>query len=129
MAQLLDAFGYLSVLFRGLSLAFQSLVIGGVVFQIFVIQRLSFVSELERCKSTCRRTVAWSAIALAVAQLLAIGMNASVLAATTDMTLSEIAGADFFIAGMALAVTAFIVSILGWTGSNRATPILPVLCL
>ena len=129
MAQLLDAFGYLSVVLRGLSLAFQSLVIGGVVFQLFVIQRLSFGSELERCKYSCRRTVAWSAIALALAQLIVIGMNASVLAATTDMTLSEIAGADFFIAGTALAVTAFIVCVLSWTGSNRATPILPVLCL
>jgi len=129
MAQLLDAFGYLSVLLRGLSLAFQSLVIGGIVFQLLVIQRLSFGSELERCRSSCRKGVAWSAIALGVAQLIAIGVNSSVLAATTDMTVSEIAGADFFMAGTGLAVSASIVSVLSWTGPNRASSLLPVLCL
>jgi len=129
MAQLLDAFGYLSVLFRGLSLAFQSLVIGGIVFQLFVIRRLSFGSELERCRSSCRRVVAWSAVALALAQLIAIAMNASVLSATADMKLSEIAGADFFIAGTGLAVSALIVCVVSWSNSNRAASILPVLCL
>ena len=37
MAQLLDVFGFLSVLLRGLTLLFQSLVIGGLVFNLFVL--------------------------------------------------------------------------------------------
>src|SRR5215471_6765967 len=125
MSQLLDAFGYLSVLFRGLSLALQSLVIGGVVFQLIVIRRLSFGSELELSRSSCRRAVAWSAVALSLAQLIAVGMNVSVLASTTDMTFKEIAGADFFIAGIVLALSALTVCVVSWSDSNRAAAILP----
>jgi copper resistance protein D len=129
MAQLLEAFGYLSVLLRGLSLAFQSLVIGGIVFIIVVIQRHSIGSELEACRLSCRRVVAWSAIALAVTQLISIVMNASVLAVTADMTFNEIAGADFFMAGTGLAISALIVCVLCWTRSNRASAVLPILCV
>src|SRR6266513_2902456 len=37
MARLLQVFGFLSVLFRGATLTFQSLAIGGIVFLIFVV--------------------------------------------------------------------------------------------
>jgi copper resistance protein D len=131
MAQLIDAFGYLSVLLRGLSLAFQSLVIGGVVFILYVIGplRVAFGSELKGSRNSCRRAVAWSAIALVIAQLMSVGMNASVLAATTDMTFSDIAGADFVMAGTGLAISAFIVCVLCWTDSILASSILLPLCL
>src|SRR5467141_5206427 len=39
MARLLQVFGFLSVLFRGATLTFQSLAIGGIVFLIFVVRR------------------------------------------------------------------------------------------
>src|SRR5215813_7855541 len=131
MAQLIDAFGYLSVLLRGLSLAFQSLVIGGVVFILYVIGplRVAFGSELKGSRNACRRAVAWSAVALIIAQLMSVGMNASVLAATTDMTFRDIAGADFVIAGTGLAISALIVCVLCWTDSSLASSILPPMCL
>ena len=131
MAQLLDAFGYLSVLLRGLSLAFQSLVIGGVFFILYVLRRQqsSVESEVEKARSSCRKAIIWSALALACAQLIAIALNASVLAATTDMQLSDIVGADFFIAGVGLALSALIVAVVCRVRSSRAEAILPLLCI
>src|SRR6266480_1385827 len=41
MARLLQVFGFLSVLFRGATLTFQSLAIGGIVFLIFVVRRVN----------------------------------------------------------------------------------------
>jgi copper resistance protein D len=131
MAQLLDAFGYLSVLLRGLSLAFQSLVIGGIIFNLFVIRpnRSSLEFELENARNSCRRTIVWSAIALACAVMIATSLNASVLSATTDMQLSEIIGADFFLAGTGVAISALIIAVVCATDSKRAAWIPSLLCL
>ena len=41
MARLLQVFGFLSVLFRGATLTFQSLAIGGIVFLILVVRRVN----------------------------------------------------------------------------------------
>jgi len=46
MARLLQIFGFLSVLFRGAILTFQSLAIGGIVFLIFVLRRANHTAEL-----------------------------------------------------------------------------------
>src|SRR5436309_2120013 len=43
MARLLQVFGFLSVLFRGATLTFQSLAVGGIVFLMFVVLRADFV--------------------------------------------------------------------------------------
>ena len=50
MAQLLEIFGFASVLLRGLTLSFEALVIGGVVFLLFVARSRSV-----------RRPLAWFA--------------------------------------------------------------------
>src|SRR5262245_44887497 len=101
MAQLFDTFGYLSVILRGFTLAFQSLVIGGVVYFLCIIGplRLSFGTELDEMTRSCRKLIAWSALALALTQLLLLSINSIILIASTDMQLGEVTGANFFIAG------------------------------
>ena len=131
MAQLLDAFAYLSVLLRGLTLAFQSLVIGGVIFTLYVIQpqRSTIESDLEKARSSCRKAIVWSAIALGCAQLISIALNAGVLETTADMRLSEIMGADFFLAGVCLVISALIVAVICATDSKVSEWLLPSLTL
>src|SRR5206468_10451220 len=67
MARLLQIFGFLSVLFRGAILTFQSLAVGGIVFLIFILRG----ANPESCaiRHPCLRWIRRAAIALAVVQL------------------------------------------------------------
>src|SRR5258705_1216176 len=131
MAQFLDTFAYLSVLLRGCALAFQSLVIGGVIFVLFVIAPLpsSFESELDASRRSCQRLVCGSAVALAAGQLMLLFLNSAVLIGTTDMQLSEVTGANFFMAGGGIAISALSIALLCGSDSNRAGPMMPLSCL
>ncbi len=95
MAQLLDVFGFLSVLLRGLTLSTQSLVVGGLIFQLLMRRELS-QTEAARI---CRKLTAWTAIALSIAQFGYIAADSAILVGTTELTLREVAGAGFFLAG------------------------------
>jgi len=89
VTQLLDIFAFVSVLFRGLTLAFEALTLGGVIF--FLV-----VSESR----TAFRLTTWAAILLAASQACSVLLNAAVLEGTTGMDWSEVAGAGFCIAGV-----------------------------
>ena len=111
MAQLLQIFGFLSVLFRGATLTFQSLAIGGIVFLIFVLRRAN--QESDATKQSCLRWIRRSAIALAVMQFAYVLANSLILMQSADMTLADVSGANFFIAGaigIASAITIVILS-------------------
>src|SRR6266478_802776 len=62
MARLLQVFGFLSVLFRGATLTFQSLAIGGIVFLICVVRREK--EDSSALQQVCLRWIRGSAIAL-----------------------------------------------------------------
>src|SRR4051794_38571840 len=87
VAGLIDIFGFLSVLLRGLTLSLEALTIGGVVFAMCIHQAGSRSRML-----TC------FAGALAATQSCNVALTGSVLAGTVDVSWSEIAGADFFVA-------------------------------
>jgi hypothetical protein len=65
LTQLLDVFGFLSVLLRGGTLALQSLVLGGALFRCLVL-RVAGSSPDEGMAESCRRLMFWSAMAHAV---------------------------------------------------------------
>ena len=67
MARLLQIFGFLSVLFRGGTLTFGSLTIGGVVFLNFVARSAN--SPSEAVTQICLRWIRRAAVTLAVMQL------------------------------------------------------------
>src|SRR2546430_10316299 len=67
MARLLQVFGFLSVLFRGATLTFQSLAVGGIVFLIFVVRGAEEDSAVLR--QACLRWIRRSALALAAMQI------------------------------------------------------------
>jgi putative copper resistance protein D len=92
--QLLDVFGFLSVLLRGGALASSALVLGGAIFVLWVCPRTGEALQ------SCRRLLWWSAGALAVVQLCYVAADSAILAATAGLPLRDIAGANFFLAGV-----------------------------
>jgi copper resistance protein D len=105
MIQLLDVFGFLSVVLRGLTLALQSMVIGGLVFDLFIARADAGAAAVR----ACRRLLIASALALALAQAGYLAADTAILMGTADLSLAAVAGANFFVAGaiataLALAV-------------------------
>jgi len=117
MARLLQVFGFLSVLFRGATLTFQSLAIGGIVFLIFVVRRAN--EDSSALQQACLRWIRRSAIALAVMQISYVLANSMILRQSADMTLREVAGANFVLAGLIGIVSAF--TVVALTAARRST--------
>jgi copper resistance protein D len=116
MARLLQIFGFLSVLFRGATLTFQSLAIGGIVFLIFGLRSAN--QESDAIKQSCLRWIRRSAIALAVMQFSYVLANSLILMQSADLTLADVSGANFFIAGAIGIASASTIVIL--SGARRS---------
>ena len=114
MEHLLSIFGFLSVVVRGAVLIFEALTIGGAVFLSFVAPPLSL--ECEAVHRSLRRWLAWSAVALAIAQAASISNDLLALVGSTGMSLREAAGADFVYAGGLAIVAAAVISALCFSG-------------
>ena len=93
MDQLLEVFGFVSVILRGVTLAFQTLAVGGVIFLLSIIR--------ER-NTAVLRGIRWSASGLVVTQLLYLLVSSSVLSGTTGLALTDLVGANYFLAGCAI---------------------------
>jgi len=117
MARLLQVFGFLSVLFRGATLTFQSLAIGGMVFLIFVVRRANEDSSV--LQQACLRWIRRSAIALAVMQISYVLVNSMILRESAGMSLREVAGANFVLAGLIGIVAAF--TVIALTAARRSS--------
>src|ERR1700680_2834510 len=117
MARLLQIFGFLSVLLRGATLSLQSLTIGGIVFLVAVAGRMKSPSdELERA---ALRWIRRSAIALAVTQTAVLAASSLLLMQSAGMTLGEVSGANFVIAGALAIVSSLAIAILAGTRRSR----------
>jgi putative copper resistance protein D len=117
MAQLLQIFGFLSVLLRGATLAFQSFTIGGVVFLFLVLGRIHAPSpDFER---SALRWIKRSALALAITHLIILIASSLILMQSADMSLREVSGANFFIASvLGLTASLTIVALVRAKGSG-----------
>jgi len=117
MARLLQVFGFLSVLFRGATLTFQSLAIGGIVFLIFVARRAN--QDSAGVQQACLRWIRRAAIALAGMQISYVLANSIILRQSADMSLGEVVGANFVLAGAIGIVSAC--TVIALTGARRST--------
>jgi putative copper resistance protein D len=119
--QLLDTLAYLSVLFHGAVLAAQAITVGGVAFAIFVAR--------QTVLSSCRRLILWSASTLFVAQLALVVIQTISLMNSAELSLAEVAGAEFFVAGAVTLVAAALIIALtaGWW--PRSIPLLAIASL
>jgi len=116
MARLLQVFGFLSVLFRGATLTFQSLAVGGIVFLIVVVRRTA--EDSSELQQACLRWIRSSAIALAVMQIFYVLANSMILRQSADMPLHEVLGANFVLAGIIGIVAAL--SLVALISSTRS---------
>jgi putative copper resistance protein D len=111
MLQLLDVFGFLSVVLRGLTLALQSMVIGGLVFDLFIARADAGAAAVR----ACRRLLVASALALALAQAAYLAADTAILMGTADLSLAAVAGANFFVAGaIATALALAVAALASW---------------
>jgi putative copper resistance protein D len=117
MARLLQVFGFLSVLFRGATLTFQSLAVGGIVFLIFIVRRRQ--EDSAELQQACLRWIRRSALALAAMQVSYVVANSLILRQSADMTLREVLGANFVFAGVIGVVAAL--SVVALASPKRTT--------
>jgi copper resistance protein D len=110
MAQLLQIFGFLSVLFRGATLTFESLTIGGIVFLNFIARGAN--SQSKAVNQACLRWIRRAAVALAVMQLAYILASTLILMQSADMTISDVSGANFVLAGILAIASALTIAVL-----------------
>src|SRR5258707_2767859 len=108
MALLLDVFGFLSVVLRGLTVTAQSLTIGGIAFLILLARPLAF--ELGEAGEViirrCLRLLRWSAIGFAVVTVVSVVVEALILADSAGLSAAETIGANFVVAGVAIVMAA-----------------------
>jgi putative copper resistance protein D len=111
VTQLLDIFGFLSVVLRGMALSFEALTTGGVIFVVAVAGGISG-------KDVVGRAFRWlisAATLLASTQVLVAAANSAILLGTTDLRPAEIAGAEFWKATLLILAGAVTIIILaGW---------------
>ncbi len=117
MARLLQVFGFLSVLFRGATLTFQSLAVGGIVFLIFVVRRAN--EDSAALQQACLRWIRRSAFALAVMQVSYVLANSMILRQSADIPVREVLGANFVLAGLVGIASAF--AVIALTAARRST--------
>ncbi|MGH7125085.1 MAG: copper resistance D family protein [Stellaceae bacterium] len=104
MATLIDIFGFLSIVIRGLVLVTQSFVVGGIAFLLLMRGILGELgAEGGRLETRARRFLVWSALAFAIAQIAFVAVQCAVLMGTVDLGLMDVLSADFALAGLTLA--------------------------
>jgi putative copper resistance protein D len=122
MARLLQIFGFLSVLFRGGTLSFESLTIGGIVFLNFVVRSAN--PQSEAINLACLRWIRRAAVALALTQLAYILASTVILMQSADMTFADVSGANFVLAGVLAIASALIIAALAGARSSKSYPVM-----
>ena len=129
--KLVDLFAFLSVILRAGTLVFQSLLLGGVLFVLWVA-RVSPESSQEsvgRIHASSRGLLRISAIGLAVVELFYLYVNSAVLMVTAEIGIASVVGANFFIAGSLALTAALMTAIYAGVRRNIATWALPALAV
>ena len=115
MQQLVDLFGFLSVVLRAGTLVFQSLLLGGVVFVIWTSRNVPGDSaQRTRMESGSWTLLRLSIIGLILFQLAYLYVDSAVLMVSAEIGFSGVVGANFFISGsivLSAALAALIVSV------------------
>ena len=102
MSLLIDLFGYLSIVIHGLTIAAQSLTVGGVLFLALLARPLAprLISAGARFEPDCALITAWSAIALVACEAATVALQCAVLIGTLDLAFEAALTANFALAGL-----------------------------
>ena len=123
MAQFLDIFAFISVLLRGMTLAFEALTVGGVIFALAIARQKSN-NALARGIS---RFIILSSALLAVAQVFFVCSNSAILMNSAHLTWAEVGGASYCAAGATIVVGAAVIG--GFARARCAKFAWPAGCL
>jgi len=123
VARLLQVFGFLSVVLRGATLTFQSLTAGGVIFLLLVLRGSS--ENFEDVRTSCLRWIRHFALALAAMQCSYLLANGLILMQTAEISLADVAGANFVLAGaLGIAASLAIAALSRPRGAASYVPLL-----
>jgi copper resistance protein D len=124
VALLVDTFGFLSVLLRGLALSAQSLTIGGIAFLLLLAQPLAPLLGAAGAPiiDRTRRLLAWSALALAAIEVLTVALQVSILVGTLDVSPIEAATTLFAGAALTTALCAIAIAIVAIRARRAIAP-------
>jgi len=120
--RLLDLFAFLSVLLRAMTLAFEALTVGGVIFQ-FAIARNAGGPPVDRRISTF---ITWFAALLACTQAAYVAANSAILMASTDLAWADVMGAAFCVSGGIMILGAILVA--AFVRAGTAKVVCPIGC-
>jgi putative copper resistance protein D len=108
MVDLLNIFGYLSVLLRAATLCFQTLTIGGIIFIVAVARAPQL--RTDAVVLHCGKWIVGFAIALTSTQVFYVLANTLILMQSAEMSFHEAAGANFVYAGALAAFSGLVVA-------------------
>jgi putative copper resistance protein D len=103
-----------AVILRAATLAFDSLLIGGLVFCVALLPRSSFNSiAIEKFSVRALRLLRIAAFGLGAVQVLFVSLDSAMLMSTGGLRLADLYTANYFLAGLLLVATAgtFLISI------------------
>jgi putative copper resistance protein D len=131
LLKLVDLFAFFSVILRAGTLVFQSVLLGGVLFVLWVSRYSPEISQegIYRIQVSSWKLLRISAVGLAVFQLGYLYVNSAVLMATAEIGIRDIVGANFFISGTIVLVAALFNAIVVSGNKEAAKWLLPILAL
>src|SRR5260221_8751193 len=109
MADLLGIFGFLVVLLRAATLCCQTILAGGVIFLSFVASNESL--RPEELTRPAWKIIRWSGVGLALCQVAFLVVNSLVLGNSTNISVGEMLGANFAIAGIVAIVASLAIAL------------------
>jgi putative copper resistance protein D len=131
LVKLIDLFSFLSVVLRAGTLVFQSVLLGGVLFVLWVARRSPDASDesIGRVQESSWKLLRLSAVGLAIVQLLYLYVDSAVLMASSDIGFQAVVGANFFISGSIVLVAALLTAIVTSGSKSVARWALPALTI
>jgi putative copper resistance protein D len=129
LVKLVDLFSFLSVVLRAGTLVFQSVLLGGVLFVLWIARSSPAASEesIARVQASSWKLLRLSAVGLAIVQLLYLYVDSAVLMVSADIGFSGVVGANFFVSGSIVLVAALFTAIVASGNKNVASWALPIL--
>jgi len=118
--QLLSVFAYLTVIARGVSLALQTLLLGGFAF-IFLVLRPALrksPTDLPAAEAKVVRILFWAASIMAVIQIVYAGSTSSILMSTVELRFIEVIGAQFFLASIVIILACIAIAWIARSGRS-----------
>jgi len=108
LAKLVNLFSLFSVLLRAGTLVFQSIILGGVLFGLWTARSSPELSPegIDRIQTSTWRLLQLAAAGLAATQLFYLYVNSAVLMAVAEIPFPQVVGANFFISGCVVVVSA-----------------------